>query len=337
MHILVTGAAGFIGFHLAKALLARGDRVHGVDCLTDYYDVSLKEARLTQLLKESAFDFSNLDLRDRGGTNAFFVNRRFDVVVHLAAQPGVRYSITHPMAYYDHNLTAFGQLLEGVRAIKPRHFLFASSSSVYGNNGKLPFHEDDPVDHPVSLYAATKKANELVAHAYAELYGISTTGLRFFTVYGPWGRPDMAIFKFTRAILAGEPIPVFNNGQLTRDYTYVDDVVTSVVALIDRPATPDSTWDRAAPRPSTSSAPYRIFNVGNHRPVQLMDFIHAIERACGKTAQIDFLPMQPGDVLATEADVSQLAAATGVTPETPIAEGVARFVQWYRGFYGVSA
>ena len=336
MKVLVTGAAGFIGAALAAALLARGDEVTGIDNLNDYYDVSLKEARLARLKAGRGFAFQRLDIADRPGMEAFFATHRFDAVVHLAAQAGVRHSLTHPHAYADANLTGFVNLLEACRQSKPGHLVFASSSSVYGSNGRVPFSENDNVDHPVSLYAATKKANELMAHSYAHLYGLPCTGLRFFTVYGPWGRPDMAYFSFARRILAGEPIPVFNQGQMVRDFTYIDDIVEGVLRVVDRPATADSTWDPLNPSPATSSAPYRIYNIGNNQPVELMRFIDVLERCIGRKAVLDLQPMQPGDVTTTRADVSALARDLGFSPSTTIETGVARFVEWYRDYYRVT-
>jgi UDP-glucuronate 4-epimerase len=332
--ILVTGTAGFIGFHLANALLKAGHHVVGVDNYNDYYSTALKEARGKLLQANEGFTELRFDLADRIKTAALFASHTFDYVVHLAAQPGVRYSLENPAAYIDGNLVAFGNVLEGVRQTKPKHFVFASSSSVYGNNKKTPFHEADSVDHPVSLYAATKRANELMAHSYAHLFAIPTTGLRFFTVYGPWGRPDMALFKFTRAIVAGETIDVFNHGELVRDYTYVDDIVKGIVgALVNPPSGELSRSEKLSP--ATSHAGYRIFNIGNHQPVKLLDFIAAIENAVGKPAIKRFLPMQPGDVYQTMADVSALAALTGKQPNTSIVVGVKRFVDWYREYYRV--
>ena len=325
--ILVTGAAGFIGMHVAQRLLARGDQVLGLDSLNDYYDVSLKQARLQQLEGQPGFRFVHLDLADRAGMEALFSAERFDAVIHLAAQAGVRYSITNPHAYMDANLAGFGHILEGCRTQQVAHLVYASSSSVYGGNTKMPFSETDAVDHPVSLYAATKKANELMAHSYSHLYAIPTTGLRFFTVYGPWGRPDMAYHLFARAIVAGEPIKVFNHGDMLRDFTYIDDIAEGVVRVLDRPATCDGL--------SASTAPYRVFNIGNNEPVQLLDFIGCIENALGKTATKELLPMQPGDVPATYADVQALQDWVGFAPSTPLAEGIDRFVQWYRAYYGV--
>ncbi len=315
MKILVTGAAGFIGFHLAQRLLARGDTVTGVDNLNAYYDPALKQARLAQLPALPGFDFVQADIADRGAMEKVFARGRFDAIVNLAAQAGVRYSLENPHAYVDANVTGFLNILEGARHHGTGHLVYASTSSVYGTNTKLPFDEGQNTDHPISLYAATKKANEVMAHSYAHLFGIPSTGLRFFTVYGPWGRPDMALFKFTKGILAGEAIPVFNEGKMVRDFTYVDDIVEGIVRVIDRPA------------------PYRIFNIGNHQRVELMTYIRAIEAALGRKAKLDLLPMQAGDVAATEADTSALAAATGFSPATPVEEGVRRFVEWYRNYY----
>ena len=335
MKVLVTGAAGFIGSTLVHRLLERGDAVHGIDNLNDYYDVALKEARLARLRRHERFTFDKLDIADRAEMARLFAAKRFDAVMHLAAQAGVRYSIENPHAYIDANLVGFCNVLEGARRSSVGHFVFASSSSVYGANTKLPFSENDSVDHPVSLYAATKKANELMAHSYAHLYALPCTGLRFFTVYGPWGRPDMALFKFTRGILAGEPIPVFNRGEMVRDFTYVDDIVEGIVRVIDQPAMPDPNWQPQAPTPSTSRAPYRVYNIGNNQSVKLMHYIEVLERCLGKKAVLDLLPMQPGDVPATTADVSALAKAVGFAPSTSVEIGVARFVEWYRGYYRV--
>lgn len=334
MRILVTGAAGFIGFHLSRRLLDRGDSVVGVDNMNAYYDVRLKEARLERLRANDAFDFVRADLSDREAMEELFAGGRFDAIVNLAAQAGVRYSLENPHAYVDSNVTGFLNVLEGARRHGTGHLVFASTSSVYGINTRMPFDERQNTDHPVALYAATKKANEAMAHAYAHLFAIPCTGLRFFTVYGPWGRPDMALFKFTRGILAGEPIPVFNEGRMIRDFTYVDDIVEGVVRVIDRPAGPDPAWNGDIPDPATSSAPWRIFNIGNHRRVELMAYIRALETALGRKAKLDLLPMQPGDVRATEADTSALEAATGFRPDTPIEEGVRRFVEWYSDYYG---
>ena len=331
--ILVTGCAGFIGMHCTERLLARGDTVVGVDNLNAYYDPALKHARLARVANHPRFRFEKLDVADRAALHALFDQVRPTRVLHLAAQAGVRYSIDQPDDYTDANLLGFGNVLQGCRKAKVQHLVFASSSSVYGGNAKLPYSERDAVDHPVSYYAATKKANEVMAHSYAHLYGMPTTGLRFFTVYGPWGRPDMALFKFTRAMLAGEAIDVYGNGQLVRDFTYIDDIVEGVLRVLDKPATPDPAYDPAAPNPSTSSAPYRIFNIGNSAPTVLMDYITALESALGTTARKNMLPIQPGDMHSTAADTSALAAWVGFAPSTPVQTGVARFVNWYRGFY----
>jgi UDP-glucuronate 4-epimerase len=333
MRILVTGAAGFIGYHLSTKLLARGDQVTGIDNLNDYYDVSLKEARLALLERDKGFCFLRHDIADRAGMADIFAGERFDCVVNLAAQAGVRYSLVNPHAYVDANISGFLNILEGVRH-HGGHLVFASSSSVYGGNTKLPFSEKDSVDHPVSLYAATKRANELMAHSYSHLFGVRATGLRFFTVYGPWGRPDMALFLFTKGILAGEPIPVFNEGRMVRDFTYIDDIIEGVVRVIDNPAAPDPAWESDHPTPATSRAPWRIFNIGNNKRVELMAYIRAIEKALGREAKLDLLPMQAGDVQATEADTSLLSAAVGFRPDTPVEEGVRRFVEWYLDYYG---
>ena len=330
---LVTGCAGFIGMHCAQALLARGEQVVGIDNLNAYYEVSLKEARLARLLQHPGFTFERTDVADRQAMRALFERVRPTRVLHLAAQAGVRYSIDQPDDYTDSNLLGFGNILQGCRTQQVQHLVYASSSSVYGGNTKLPFSERDAVDHPVSYYAATKKANEVMAHTYAHLYGTPTTGLRFFTVYGPWGRPDMALFKFTRAMLAGEPIDIYGHGQLVRDFTYIDDIVEGVLRVLDKPATPDAAYDPAAPHPGTSSAPYRIFNIGNSSPTVLMDYVAALESALGITARKNMLPIQPGDMHSTAADTSALAAWVGFTPATPVQEGVARFVDWYKDFY----
>lgn len=335
MKVLITGAAGFIGMHVAERLLARGDEVVGIDNLNDYYDPALKQARLARLTPQPGFRFQRLDVADRAGVEVLFAAERFDRVVHLAAQAGVRYSITHPHAYGESNLTGFLNILEACRQHPVAHLVYASSSSVYGGNTKMPFSEADAVDHPVSLYAATKKANELMAHTYSHLYRLPTTGLRFFTVYGPWGRPDMAYFSFTRKILAGEPIPVFNEGRMQRDFTYIDDIVDGVVAVLGKPATPAEAYDPAAPHPGLSNAPYRIFNIGNQDPLPLGEFIAAIEAALGREAVKQYLPMQPGDVVATSADVSALAAWTGLNPGTPLRQGIQRFADWYRDYHHV--
>ena len=323
MKILVTGAAGFIGMHTCARLLARGDEVVGIDSLNDYYDPQLKEDRLAQLAPNGNFRFQRLDIADRAATSALFAGHRFERVVHLAAQAGVRYSLQNPHAYVDSNLAGFVNVLEGCRHHGVQHLAFASSSSVYGGNKKMPFSETDPVDHPVSLYAATKKANELMAHTYSHLYALPTTGLRFFTVYGPWGRPDMAYFLFTRAILEGRPIDVFNHGDMKRDFTYVDDIVEGVVRVVDKIATPVD----------GSSVPHRVFNIGNNDPVQLLDFIGCIERKLGKTAQKRLLPMQDGDVPATYADITALDRWVGFRPSTPLQQGLDRFVDWYARYY----
>jgi UDP-glucuronate 4-epimerase len=334
MKVLVTGVAGFIGLHVAQRLLARGDAVVGIDNLNAYYDPSLKAARLALLEGAPGFRFERLDVADGAALDALFARERFDRVVHLAAQAGVRHSIDNPLAYGRANLDGFLDVLEACRHHPVRHLVYASSSSVYGGNAKMPFSEADSVDHPVSLYAATKKANELMAHTYSHLYGTPTTGLRFFTVYGPWGRPDMAYFSFTRDILAGRPIALYNGGDMLRDFTYIDDIVDGVVAVLDKPAEPDPAFDPAAPHPGRSRAPYRVFNIGNQEPVRLGDFVATIERALGMQAVKEFRPMQPGDVRATHADVSALAAWTGVSPATPLAAGIERFVEWYRRYYG---
>ena len=331
--ILVTGCAGFIGMHCAERLLARGETVVGIDNLNAYYDPALKEARLARLTPHPRFSFERLDVADRAGLAALFARVRPVRVLHLAAQAGVRYSLEQPDDYTDSNLLGFANILQGCRTQGVAHLVFASSSSVYGGNAKLPFSERDAVDHPISYYAATKKANEVMAHTYAHLYGLPTTGLRFFTVYGPWGRPDMALFKFTRAMLAGETIEVYGNGQLVRDFTYIDDIVEGVLRVLDKPATPDPGYDPLAPNPGTSSAPYRIFNIGNSAPTVLMDYITALEQALGRPADKRLLPIQPGDMHSTAADCSALAAWVGFAPSTPVHEGVARFVDWYRNFY----
>jgi UDP-glucuronate 4-epimerase len=333
MRILVTGAAGFIGFHLAKRLLDRGDEVIGIDNLNDYYDVKLKLARLVQLEDRPGFRFIKLDLADRAAMPALFQEVRPQRVVNLAAQAGVRYSLQNPNAYADSNLVGFLNILEGCRHHGVEHLVYASSSSVYGANTRMPFSVHHNVDHPVSLYAATKKANELMAHTYSHLYGLPTTGLRFFTVYGPWGRPDMALFLFVQAILEGRPVAVFNQGRMQRDFTYIDDIIEGVVRVVDRVAAPNSAWTSAQPDPGTSQAPYKLYNIGNNHPVELLRFIEVIEQSLGKSAQKQFLPMQPGDVTATYADVDDLMRDVGFKPSTPIEEGVRRFVDWYRGYY----
>ncbi len=330
---LLTGAAGFIGMHTALRLLARGEQVIGVDNLNDYYDVSLKHARLARLTPQAGFSFHALSVEDREAMPRLFEQEKPDRVIHLAAQAGVRYSLTNPHAYIDANLQGFLNILEGCRHHGVRHLTYASSSSVYGGNAALPFSEHHNIDHPVSLYAATKKANELMAHTYSHLFGLPTTGLRFFTVYGPWGRPDMALFLFTRAILEGRPIDVFNHGKMVRDFTYVDDIVEGVIRVHDKPAQPHPAFDPAAPDPATSNAPYRVFNIGNSQPTPLMDYIAALEAALGREAVKNYLPMQAGDVPATSADTTELDAWVGFKPATPVREGVARFVDWYRAFY----
>jgi UDP-glucuronate 4-epimerase len=337
MSVLVTGAAGFIGFHTALRLLERGEDVVGLDNLNAYYDVRLKRARLDRLRPHNRFRIIEADLADREAMSALFTTHRPDRVVHLGAQAGVRYAAENPHAYADSNLTGFLNILEGCRHHGVRHLVYASSSSVYGANTTMPFSEQHNVDHPVSLYAATKKANELMAHAYAHLYAIPTTGLRFFTVYGPWGRPDMAPWIFTAKIIAGEPIDVFNHGKHARDFTYIDDVVDGVVRSLDLPAIGDPAWNSDAPNPATSRAPYRLYNIGNNRPVELMHFIGCIEDAAGRKAQINFLPMQPGDVERTYADIDALTTATGYVPATPIEDGIRRFVAWYREYAGLPA
>ncbi len=333
MKILVTGAAGFIGFHLVKYLLARGDEVVGLDNLNDYYDVNLKHARLEQLEGQDNFRFIKLDLVDRQGIEDLFKQEKFDKVVNLAAQAGVRYSLTNPYAYIDSNIHGFINILECCRHNDIKHLVYASSSSVYGANTSMPFSVHDNVDHPLSLYAASKKSNELMAHTYSHLYRLPTTGLRFFTVYGPWGRPDMAMFLFARAILAGEPIDVFNYGKMQRDFTYIDDIVEGVVRTLDHTATANTEWSGVEPDPGTSGAPYRLYNIGNNNPVELMHLIEVMETALGKTAAKNMLPLQPGDVPATYANVEALVADVGFKPETSIEVGVERFVKWYRDFY----
>jgi len=335
MNVLVTGCAGFIGMHVAKRLLARGDRVTGIDNLSDYYDVSLKHARLAQLAPLPGYEFKRVDMSDMAALQSLFVDGGFDGVVHLAAQPGVRYSLQNPHAYVNSNLTGFVNLLEACRHAEIKHLVFASSSSVYGGNTRLPFSEHDAVDHPVSLYAATKKSNELMAHSYSHLFRLPVTGLRFFTVYGPWGRPDMSPSLFLRAIFDGKPIDVFNHGDMQRDFTYVDDVVEGVVRVLDRPAAADPAFDTANPDPATSNAPYRLYNIGNHQPVALTDYISALEAAAGKKAKRNLLPMQAGDVRVTCADTRDLRAATGFAPSTPLAEGVKKFVDWFRNYYEI--
>lgn len=331
--ILVTGVAGFIGFHVANRLLDRGEHIIGLDNINDYYDVRLKEARLAQLKTRERFTFVKLDLADRQGMRNLFAGNTIRRVVHLAAQAGVRYSLVNPHAYTESNIEGFMNILEGCRHAGIDHLVYASSSSVYGGNTHMPFSIHDNVDHPVSLYAASKKANELMAHCYAHLYRLPCTGLRFFTVYGPWGRPDMALFIFTKAILEGRPIDVFNQGKMQRDFTYVDDIVDGVIRTLDHPATANAAWSGEKPDPGTSSAPARIYNIGNHRPVELLHFIEVLEKALGKNAEKRLLPLQPGDVPATYADIDDLTTDVGFKPTTPIEVGIPRFVQWYREFY----
>ena len=333
--ILVTGAAGFIGFNLSQRLLSRGDEVVGLDNLNNYYDVTLKKDRLAQLQGKPGFSFHQLDLGDREGIANLFTEQSFDVAVNLAAQAGVRYSLKNPHAYIDSNIVGFTNILEGCRYSQVKHLVYASSSSVYGANTKMPFSVHDNVDHPVSLYAASKKANELMAHTYSHLYNLPTTGLRFFTVYGPWGRPDMALFLFTKAILSGQPIDVFNYGKMRRDFTYIDDIVEGVVRVIDNIPKPNPNWSSDAPDPGTSKAPYKIYNIGNNQPVELMRFIEVLEDCLGKKAEKNLLPLQLGDVPATYADVDDLINDVGFKPNTPIEVGVERFVAWYRSYYHV--
>ncbi len=350
MKILVTGTAGFIGFHLAKRLLDRGDEVIGIDNINDYYDIRVKYGRLKELgFREETFDFGKkyvsetfpnhtfyrIDLADKEAVESIFASEKPNRICHLAAQAGVRYSLTNPDAYIHSNIVAFMNILEACRHHETEHLAYASSSSVYGLNERMPFSVEDNVDHPISLYAASKKSNELMAHTYSHLYNIPTTGLRFFTVYGPWGRPDMALFLFTKAILEDRPIDVFNYGKMKRDFTYIDDIVKGVVRVIDHPPTPDECWSGRRPNPASSKAPYRVYNIGNGSPVELMDFIHAIEKALGKEAKKNLLPIQPGDVPATWADTSALEKDLGYKPSTPIEYGVEQFVKWYRSFYGV--
>jgi UDP-glucuronate 4-epimerase len=332
---LVTGAAGFIGYHVARRLLDRGDDVIGVDNLNDYYDPALKEARLRLLEPHERFRFVRADIGDQAAMAKLFADHRPRRVVHLAAQAGVRYSLTNPFAYTRSNIDGFLTILEGCRHHEIEHLVYASSSSVYGANTRQPFSEHDNVDHPVSLYAATKKANELMAHTYASLFRIPATGLRFFTVYGPWGRPDMALFKFTRGILAGEPIPVFNEGRMIRDFTYIDDIVEGVIRVLDHTAAADPAWTSDDPDPARSYAPWRVFNIGNNKPVELLEYIKVIEDCLGKEAKLDLLPMQPGDVPSTMADVSELQNAVGFRPTTSVRDGIRRFIDWYREFYAV--
>jgi len=333
--ILVTGAAGFIGSHLSLRLLDRGDEVVGLDNLNDYYEVSLKEARLARLTGKQGFKFVKMSLEDKDDVGRLFADEKFDKVVNLAAQAGVRYSLENPHAYIESNIVGFTNILEGCRHNKVKHLAYASSSSVYGANETMPFSVHDNVDHPLSLYAASKKANELMAHTYSHLYDLPTTGLRFFTVYGPWGRPDMALFLFTKAILEGKPIDVFNHGKMRRDFTYVDDIVEGVIRILDKTAEANLEWDGMSPDPATSKAPWRIYNIGNSSPVELMDYIKAIEKALGMEAEKNFMPLQAGDVPATSADVQALMDDVGFKPDTPVEVGVKKFVDWYRGYYKV--
>jgi len=333
MKMLVTGAAGFIGFHTARALLERGDEVVGLDNLNAYYDPALKAARLNLLQRNPNFRFAQMDIADRDAMQSLFAHERFQRVIHLAAQAGVRYSTENPHIYVQSNVSGFLHVIEGCRTSAVEHLVYASTSSVYGANTRIPFVETENVDHPLSLYAATKKANELMAHSYSSLYGLPTTGLRFFTVYGPWGRPDMALFLFTRNILAGRPIDVFNHGRHQRDFTYVDDIVQGVIAAVDHVAMPDPHWDSARPKPSTSSAPYKIYNIGNQKPVALLTYIDVLEQCLGRKAEKNFLPMQMGDVPDTWADVEALAEDVGYRPCTELAVGVRRFVEWYLEHY----
>lgn len=338
MKVLVTGAAGFIGFHVSQYLINRGDTVVGLDNLNSYYDVKLKESRLEQIQsseQKHQFSFRRLDLSDREGIEALFAQEKFDKVVHLAAQAGVRYSLENPHAYIEANIVGFMNILEGCRHHQVSHLVYASSSSVYGMNEDMPFSVHHNVDHPVSLYAASKKSNELMAHTYSHLYGLPTTGLRFFTVYGPWGRPDMALFIFTKAILEGKPIDVFNYGKHRRDFTYIDDIVEGVIRTLDHTAAADGNWSGSAPDPATSKAPYRIYNIGSNNPVELMRYIEILEKSLGREAQKNLLPMQLGDVPATYADVDALIQDVDYKPDTPIEQGIANFVAWYRDYYGV--
>ena len=332
--VLVTGAAGFIGMHCIERLLARGDHVVGIDNLNDYYDATLKESRLSRIADHAAFRFHRVSIEDKEAMAGIFAEEKPDRVIHLAAQAGVRYSLENPHAYIDANLQGFMNILEGCRHNDVAHLAYASSSSVYGGNAQMPFSEHHSVDHPVSLYASTKKANELMAHTYSHLYGLPTTGLRFFTVYGPWGRPDMALFLFTDAIRNGRPIDVFNQGAMVRDFTYIDDIVEGVIRVLDKTATPDLDFDPMNPDPSSSTAPFRVFNIGNGNPTPLMDYIGALEDALGMTAEKNMMPMQPGDVPATSADTSELRDWVGFAPNTDVRDGVQRFVDWYIGYYG---
>ncbi len=334
MKVIVTGCAGFIGMHVCERLLARGDEIVGIDNLNDYYDVSLKEARLARLLPSKKFHFARADLADRDAIAALFETHRPQRVINLAAQAGVRYSLQNPHAYIDSNVVGFLNILEGCRHASVEHLVYASTSSVYGGNTRMPFSEHDNVDHPISIYAATKKANELMAHTYSHLFSLPTTGLRFFTVYGPWGRPDMALFLFTRAILEDRPIDIFNHGKMRRDFTFIDDIVEGVIRVIDRAPLPNPEFAAETPDPATSWAPYRVFNIGNHQPVELLTYIETLEKALGKVARKNFMPMQDGDVAATHADTAELQTLTGFVPETSVADGIQRFVDWYAAYYG---
>lgn len=333
MKVLITGAAGFIGYHTADRLLREGHEIVGVDSLNDYYDVELKNNRLARLKGRPGFSFTRLDLEDTPGVEQLFRTHAFDRVIHLAAQAGVRYSITNPHAYIQSNLVGFTNILEGCRHQGTAHLIYASSSSVYGANAKMPFSESDAVDHPVSLYAATKKANELIAHTYSHLYGLPTTGLRFFTVYGPWGRPDMAYFSFTKKIMEGKPIDIYNHGEMRRDFTYIDDIVEGIVRLLNTIPAANAGWDRMHPDPGTSYAPYRVYNIGNNQPVELMHFVRTLESVLGRKADIRLLPMQDGDVVETYANIDALKAAVGFAPVTSIEDGLARFAEWYAAYY----
>ncbi|MEX0387217.1 NAD-dependent epimerase [Spiribacter onubensis] len=335
MKILVTGAAGFIGYHTCEQLLGRGDTVVGVDNLNDYYDPSLKEARLARLRARAGFSFQRIDLADAPAMRQLFADAGIQRVIHLAAQAGVRYSLENPQTYVDSNVTGFLNVLEGCRYNGVEHLVYASTSSVYGANTHMPFTEHEPADHPLAIYGATKRANELMAHSYAHLFGLACTGLRFFTVYGPWGRPDMALFLFTRKILAGEPIQVFNHGRHQRDFTFVEDIVEGVIRACDHPATGNPAWDSDAPDPATSYAPWRIFNIGNNQPVELLHYIRVLEECLGRQAEMEMLPLQPGDVPDTWASAHDLQQAVGYQPATPVEEGVRRFVDWYRDYYRV--
>lgn len=335
MNLLVTGAAGFIGFHLSKFLLERGDTVYGIDNCNNYYDINLKENRLKFLKKDKNFSFNNVDISDNDAISKIFNNQKFDKVINLAAQAGVRYSIENPHAYINSNILGFMNILEACRHNDINHLVYASSSSVYGANETMPFSVHDNVDHPLSLYAATKKSNELMAHTYSHLYKLPTSGLRFFTVYGPWGRPDMALFMFTKAILEEKPINVFNHGKMMRDFTYIDDIVLGIVKVLDKVAKPNNDWSGRDPDPGTSKAPWKLYNIGNSNPVKLMDFISAIEKATGKEAILNKMPMQPGDVPSTYADVDSLKKDVGYSPSTSISDGVDNFVRWYKEYYSI--